>query len=64
MAAGTKKLLSLIKIQTAAMAAAKNAGVKKTTKNVTERKKNRNGVSNAGTAHKKKTIRNVHKKKR
>ncbi len=42
----------------------KNAGVKKTTKNVTERKKNSNGVSNAGTAHKKKTIRNVHKKKR
>lgn len=32
----------------------KNAGVKKTTKNVTERKKNRNGVSNAGTAHKRK----------
>ena len=42
----------------------KNAGVRKNSKNVTERGKNGNGSNTAGAAHKKKTIRNVHKKKR
>ena len=42
----------------------KNAGVRKTLKNATERGKNGGGSNTAGTAHKKKTIRNVHKKKR
>ena len=42
----------------------KNAGVRKNLKNATERGKNGSGSNTAGTAHKKKTIRNVHKKKR
>ena len=42
----------------------KNAGVRKNLKNATERGKNGSGNNTAGTAHKKKTIRNVHKKKR
>lgn len=42
----------------------KNAGVRKNLKNATERVKNASGSNTAGTAHKKKTIRNVHKKKR
>ena len=42
----------------------KNAGVRKNLKNATERGKNASGSNTAGTAHKKKTIRNVHKKKR
>ena len=42
----------------------KNAGVRKNLKNATERGKNGRGSNTAGTAHKKKTIRNVHKKKR
>lgn len=42
----------------------KNAGVRKNLKNATERGKNSSGSNTAGTAHKKKTIRNVHKKKR
>ena len=42
----------------------KNAGVRKNLKNATERGKNGGGSNTAGTAHKKKTIRNVHKKKR
>ena len=42
----------------------KNAGARKNSKNVTERGKNGSGSNAAGTVHKKKTIRNVHKKKR
>ena len=42
----------------------KNTGVRKNLKNATERGKNGSGSNIAGTAHKKKTIRNVHKKKR
>ena len=42
----------------------KNTGVRKNLKNATERGKNGSGNNTAGTAHKKKTIRNVHKKKR
>ena len=42
----------------------KNAGVRKNLKNAAERGKNASGSNTAGTAHKKKTIRNVHKKKR
>lgn len=42
----------------------KNAGVRKNLKNAAERGKNGSGSNTAGTAHKKKTIRNVHKKKR
>ena len=42
----------------------KNAGVRKNLKNATERGKNGSGSNTAGTAHKKKTIRNIHKKKR
>ena len=46
------------------MESGKNAGVRKNLKNATERGKNGGGSNTAGTAHKKKTIRNVHKKKR